>query len=170
MHVNVPLIRLEVPGETERERERLGELSERLQRGSKSAKPDLQRHCTPHSPLPHHHHHHPKRTSSHGQPSRPQSLKKPLAILDSRKVTVKELRVTSVTVTSPGLTTGLQTSSCCFSDAVTWSLVTAELHSSVLSCPEGDRNIKAELRRISLDSRCTVTVRTSLMLWTDKEQ
>ncbi len=75
------------------------------------------------------------------QTSRPQSLKKPLATLDSRKVTVRELRVTSVTVTSPGLMMGLQTSSG-FPDAGTSSGPREELHSSVLSCPERDRNME----------------------------
>lgn len=122
MHVNVPFTRLEVAGERE---------------GVKT--PTLtSKHQTHRTPT----HHHPTQTSSHNQTSRPQSLKKPLAILDSRKVTVRELRVTSVTVTSPGPTTGLQTSLSGFSDAVTSSVPIAELHSSVLSCPGGDRNVE----------------------------
>lgn len=69
------------------------------------------------------------------QNSKPQPLKKPLAARASLKVTVREFMVTSVTVTSPGPITGLQTAD--RSDAVTSSEPITELQSSALSCPEG---------------------------------
>lgn len=89
---------------------------------------------------------HPQ-TSSANQIFRPQSLKKPLGMRDSLNVTVRELRVTSVTVTSAGRTAGLHAtspttssaswwSSPGFSDAATSSVLPAELHSSLLSCAE----------------------------------
>lgn len=73
------------------------------------------------------------------QTFRPQSLKKPLAMRDSRNVTVRELRVTSVMVTSAGPTAGLHTSSSCFSDAATSSVLLAELHSCLVSCAEREK-------------------------------
>lgn len=68
------------------------------------------------------------------QAARPQSPKKPLATVDSRKVTVRELRVMSVTVTSPYLMEGLHASFSC-SDALTTSGPITELHGFLLLCP-----------------------------------
>lgn len=75
----------------------------------------------------------------HHQTLRPQSLKKPLAMRDSLNVTVRELRVTSVTVTSAGPTAGLHTSSSGFSDVATSSVLLAELHSCLVSCAEREK-------------------------------
>lgn len=54
--------------------------------------------------------------------------------------------MTSVTVTSPGATAGLQTSSSGLPDAGTASVPMVELHPSVLSRPEGEKEDPVGLR------------------------
>lgn len=81
----------------------------------------------------------PSHPHAHHQTFRLHSLKKSLAIVDSRNVTVRELRVMSVTVTSPGPITGLQISAPDTSAARTWSDLMVAHQSSVFSCPERGR-------------------------------
>lgn len=119
VHVNVPLRKLgEAGNETSRERVKTPTVAPFTYcvGAFSSLSPCL--HCQPANPI------------SRIQTFRPQSLKKPLATLDSRKVTVRDFRVMSVTVISPGHMTGLQI----FSDVVP-SSGPVELQPSVLSCP-----------------------------------
>lgn len=90
--------------------------------------------------------HHTSQTSSAYQIFRPQSLKNPLAMWDSLNVTVRELRVTSVTVTSAERTAGLHDTPPTtwspprgISDGATWSVLPAEFHSGPVSCAESGK-------------------------------